>query len=167
MIEDLQSLPIGQQVGQLFCIGIAGPDMEGETRDLLAEVTPGGVCLFARNIRESKQTRDLLDAIREVSAVEPMLSVDQEGGLVDRLRRIMTPMPPANSIRTAEESGKLAAIIAETLLTLGFNTDFAPVVDVIDEERAKHTNGLFTREFGRSKEEVVDLAGNFLPQTPT
>ncbi|MBK6590638.1 MAG: hypothetical protein IPG22_20355 [Acidobacteria bacterium] len=72
-------------MGQLFFIGIAGPELDEPTRALLAEVSPGGVCLFARNIKSFEQTRDLLDGIRSTSQIEPFLSIDQEGGLVDRL----------------------------------------------------------------------------------
>lgn len=161
MIDDLRSLPLTQRVGQLFFIGIAGTDMDEATSDLLSEISPGGVCLFSRNIRERQQTRDLLDAIAS-KITDPLLSVDQEGGLVDRLRRIMPPMPAANRLRTKNEAAELAEIIADALLTFGFNMDFAPVVDVIDQERAERTNGLFSREFGRSKNDVVDLAGSFL-----
>jgi len=74
----------------------------------------------------------------------------------------MTPMPAAHKLRSVEDASELASIIAETLLVLGLNMDFAPVVDVIDEERAKHSNGLFSREFGRSADDVVTLAGAFL-----
>lgn len=162
MIDDLCSLPLRQKVGQLFFIGIPGPEVDGPTLALLDEVSPGGVCLFARNIREAAQTRALLDAIRESFPVNPFLSIDQEGGLVDRLRRIMTPMPAANKIQTVADAEELAGLLAEALAALGFNMDFAPVVDVIDDQRAKFTNGLFSREFGRSAEEVVLLAGAFL-----
>ncbi len=162
MIEQLRALPLKEKIGQLFFIGISGPDADDATRELLSEINPGGVCLFARNVREAAQTRKLLDDIRDISKVTPFLSIDQEGGLVDRLRRIMTPMPAANKMRNAEDAIRLAEIIAETLRVLGFNMDFAPVVDVIDDERAKHTNGLFSREFGRSKEDVVAMAGAFL-----
>jgi beta-N-acetylhexosaminidase len=55
-------------------------------------------------------------------------------------------------------------MIAETLRTLGLNMDFAPVVDVIDAERSQHPNGLISREFGRSKEDVVSMAGAFLDE---
>lgn len=167
MTESLHSLPLRQKVGQLFCIGIAGPQIDDATRTLLDEVSPGGVCLFARNVRERFQTRELTDAIRGLLPIEPIIAIDQEGGLVDRLRRIMTPMPAANTLRNSADSAHLAELISETLLTLGVNVDFAPVVDVIDEERAKHTNGLFSREFGRSKEDVVSLAGSFLNKLQT
>ena len=162
MIEQLRDLPLTQKIGQLFFIGVPGPEIDDQTRGLLAEISPGGVCLFARNIREATQTRYLLDEIRVLLPFTPVLSVDQEGGLVDRLRRIMTPMPAANKIRTTNAAASFAGIVAETLLMLGFNMDFAPVVDVIGEERAKYSNGLFSRTFGGSKEDAVLLGGTFL-----
>lgn len=162
MLDHLRSLSIEKQIGQLFFIGIAGPDLDDDARELLSEVSPGGVCLFARNIREREQTRPLLDSIRSQSEIEPFLSVDQEGGLVDRLRRIMTPMPAAGALRSTEDAALLARIIAETLRMHGFNMDFAPVVDVVDDERAKYSNGLFSRAFGRSREDVAAYAGAFL-----
>jgi len=162
MIEQLRALPLKEKIGQLFFIGIPGPQVDDAARSLLSEVSPGGVCLFARNIREAEQTRRLLDEVRLMLPATPFLSVDQEGGLVDRLRRIMTPIPAANKIDDVNAAARLAGIVAGALRILGFNMDFAPVVDVIDEQRAKHTNGLFSREFGKSKEDVVSLAGAFL-----
>lgn len=160
--ETLLSLPIEQKVGQLFIIGLPGPNLEGDAAALIREVHPGGVCLFARNIREAKQTRDLLDAIRQTLPVEPILCVDQEGGLVDRLRRLVTPMPAAADIETPAQAAKLGDIIAETLRILGFNLDFAPVVDVGTPERSAAENGIYSRTFGSSPGEVVDLAASFL-----
>lgn len=162
MLDQIGSLPLRQKVGQLFCIGIAGPSLDRETIELLNDVSPGGVCLFSRNVRERHQTRELLDSLAGLLSVKPILSVDQEGGLVDRLRRIMNPMPAASRLRSPDDAETLGRIIAETLLLLGFNTDFAPVVDVIDDDRASRTNGLFSREFGRSKDEVAAFAGRFL-----
>ena len=147
MIEHLNSLSIEQKIGQLFFIGIAGPVIDQPTRELLSEISPGGVCLFARNIKELSQTRNLLDDLRSVLPVTPFLSIDQEGGLVDRLRRVMTPMPAASKITSEIDAAHLAEIIGETLRILGFNMDFAPVVDVIDDDRSKYNNGLTSLTF--------------------
>jgi beta-N-acetylhexosaminidase len=158
----LDTLSLEQKVGQLFFIGTAGPELDDPTRDLLDEISPGGVCVFARNIREAAQTRELLDGVREYLPITPFLSVDQEGGLVDRLRRIMTPMPAANKLRNEADAAKLGKLIGETLSTLGFNMNFAPVVDVIDDDRSRFSNGLFSRTFGKTKEEAAVLADSFL-----
>lgn len=153
---------LNQKIGQLFFIGIPGPEIDGPTRELLDEIQPGGICLFARNIRERIQTRELLDSLRDALPLMPLLSVDQEGGLVDRLRRIMTPMPAANKLRSADDAARLGAIVGETLRILGFNMDFAPVVDVIDPTRERFSNGLHSRAFGNSKEDAFELASAFL-----
>lgn len=159
---ELLSLPIEEKIGQLLVIGLPGPAMDEATQELLATVKPGGICLFARNIREAEQTRELNDAIRGSLNVEPIIALDQEGGLVDRLRRVLAPMPAADKIKTADNAARLAEIIAEAVRILGFNMNFAPVVDVIGNERSKATNGLHSRAFGKSQQDVTNLAGAFL-----
>lgn len=156
------SLPIEKKIGQLFFIGLPSVQIDEQTRKLIDDISPGGICLFARNIRQANQTRNLIDGINEILPVKPFLSIDQEGGLVDRLRRIITPMPSASSLKTVEDVRKLAAITAEVLRLLGFNMNFAPVVDVIDENRGTKQNGIFSRNFGNSKEEVSEFAFNYL-----
>lgn len=160
--EQISSLSLEQKIGQLFFIGVPGAEFDDSTQRLLSEVSPGGVCLFTRNIREAEQTRELLDALASTLPTKPFLSIDQEGGLVDRLRRIVTPMPAANQLGTAELAATSARIIGEILLLLGFNMDFAPVVDVMDEVREKHSNGLQSRAFGHDRRRVVELASAFL-----
>src|SRR5262245_5507178 len=91
-----------QTIGRLFFIGVSGPELDRRTEKLLTEILPGGVCLFARNIKSAEQTRDLLDGIKSLLPFEPFISIDQEGGRVDRLRRIITPMPAANRFKKKE-----------------------------------------------------------------
>lgn len=158
------SLPIEKKIGQLFFVGISGSQIDESTRKLLDEISPGGICLFARNIREAAQTVEILDEISEILPILPFLSIDQEGGLVDRLRRIVTPMPSASSLKNVENVRQLANITAEVLRILGFNMNFAPVVDVIDEMRGKESNGIYSRNFGNSKEEVVEFANKYLDE---
>ncbi len=162
MLEKILSLPLEQKIGQLFFIGLPGAEFDSAARALYEEISPAGVCLFARNCREAGQIRNLLDEIRENSGVAPFLSLDQEGGLVDRLRRVVEPMPAANLLKTPEQASVLARITAEILRILGFNMNFAPVVDVMDEARGEYNNGLFSRAFGKSKEEVFEFAREYL-----
>jgi beta-N-acetylhexosaminidase len=160
--RNLDSLSIKEKIGQLFFIGIPADTVDDVTARLLSDIQPGGVCLFARNIRTPEQVRGLLDSIRGDSNVPPFLSLDQEGGLVDRLRRIIGPMPAANRIKTVSDAGKLAELIVEAARILGFNMDFAPVVDVINESRSAFSNGLHSRAFGRTQDDVIAFAGEFL-----
>jgi beta-N-acetylhexosaminidase len=156
--ESLSSLPLEQQIGQFFFIGLTGTDLDAETRALLSEVQPGGVIIFGRNVAAPEQLRSLLDGCRELLPVLPLFGIDQEGGLVDRLRRIFTPMPSARTIR---QHGDLAAaralgrISGEVLRMLGFNINFAPVMSIMTEDRDLLSNGLYSRSFGRSPGEVL------------
>ncbi|MEP6703881.1 MAG: glycoside hydrolase family 3 N-terminal domain-containing protein [Acidobacteriota bacterium] len=158
----MSSLTIEQKIGQLFFIGIPGPEVDERTRELLDRIQPGGICLFSRNVREREQTRKLLEGLRDISTIQPFLSVDQEGGLVDRLRRVLSPMPPANLIRTKDDAAEFGKIVGEALRILGFNMNFAPVLDVINESRDRFSNGLHSRALGKSKDEAVEFAGAFL-----
>lgn len=162
MPEQILSLSNEKKVGQLFFIGIPGAEFDAATRDLLEKVAPGGVCLFTRNIREAINTRKLLDEIAKSSEIAPFLSIDQEGGLVDRLRRIIEPMPAVSSLKTAIEAEKLAEITAEVLRILGFNMNFAPVIDVSGESRRRFINGLNSRTFGNSKETAAEFGKVYL-----
>ena len=165
MLEKIHALPLEQKIGQLFFIGLPSPEVSDETRRLLAEINPGGVCLFARNIRTARQTRELNEAIREILPIAPILSVDQEGGLVDRLRRIVTPMPSA---RVILQHGDLAAarrlgeITGEVLRMLGFNMNFAPTMEILGADRELLSNGLYSRSFGRSPGEVLGYSQVYL-----
>lgn len=162
MPDKILSLPLKQKIGQLFFIGISGTEVDEMLAEFLAEISPGGVCLFARNIKNAEQVRELLADIRRRLPIEPFLSVDQEGGVVDRLRRISTPMPPANSLKTLDQIKILAAATAEILRILGFNMNFAPVVDVLDADRRLFVNGLYSRTYGEDKNAVVRFAGEYL-----
>lgn len=163
--DNLYSLPLEEQIGQLFYIGIQGTDLGEEARALLTEIKPGGVIIFGRNVAGPEQLRWLLDGVRELIPVPPLLGIDQEGGLVDRLRKILTPMPAARVIR---EHGDLAAaralgaITAEVLRMLGFNMNFAPVMEVMTDERDLLSNGLYSRSFGRSPGEVLGYTTVYL-----
>lgn len=156
--QTLLSQPLERQIGQLLYIGLPGTEFDEEARSLVEEIQPGGVIIFGRNVAEPEQVRGLLDSVRAALPVEPLLGIDQEGGLVDRLRKIFTPMPAARVIR---QHGDLAAarahgrITGEVLLRLGFNMNFAPVMSIMTDDRDLLSNGLYSRSFGRSPGEVL------------
>ncbi|HSK62760.1 MAG TPA: glycoside hydrolase family 3 N-terminal domain-containing protein [Pyrinomonadaceae bacterium] len=163
--EKLYSLPLEQQIGQFLFIGLPGTEIDAQTRDLIAQVQPGGIIIFGRNVAGPEQLRSLLDGVRELVATPPLFGIDQEGGLVDRLRRIFTPMPAARTIR---QHGDLAAaralgrITGEVLRMLGFNINFAPVMSIMTEDRDLLSNGLYSRSFGRSPGEVLGYTTVYL-----
>src|ERR1051326_4904371 len=156
--DQFLSLPFEQRIGQFFFIGLPGTTLDQEARELVNEIKPGGIILFGRNVQSPEQVRQLLDDCRALLPMPPLCGVDQEGGLVDRLRTLFPPMPSARALR---QHGDLAGvrtlgrITGETLRMLGFNINFAPVMSIITEERSQLTNCLYSRSFGRSPGEVL------------
>ena len=156
--NQLHSLPIEQQIGQFFFIGLPGTELDAEARTLIEEVQPGGIIIFGRNVANAQQLRSLLDGARGLMEVAPLCGIDQEGGLVDRLREVVRPMPSARAIRQHGDlagARSLGRITGEVLRLLGFDINFAPVMSIITEQRTQLLNGLYSRSFGRSPGEVL------------
>lgn len=154
----LASLPFEQQIGQFFFIGLPGTEIDEETRKLIDEIKPGGIIIFGRNVETANQVRKLMDDCRRLIPTTPLCGIDQEGGLVDRLRPVFPPMPSARAIRQHGDlagARKLGRVSGELLRMLGFDINFAPVMSIITEARSKLTNGLYSRSFGRSPGEVL------------
>ena len=120
------------------------------------------MCLFARNIKEPKQVRDLTDSIKEIIGGDALICIDQEGGRVDRLRRILEPMPAVESLRDSKDAEALGRFAGQALSLLGINVDFAPVVDVRRDEFANIDNGLQTRMLSGDANEVAQRASAFI-----
>jgi beta-N-acetylhexosaminidase len=156
--DQLFSLPFEEQIGQFFFIGLPGTEVDAEARELIEEIKPGGIILFGRNVESPQQVRKLLDDARALVPTPLLCGIDQEGGLVDRLREIFSPMPSARAIR---QHGDLAGVrtlgrvTGELLRMLGLNINFAPVMSIITQERSLLTNGLYSRSFGSSPGEVL------------
>ena len=85
--DSLFSLSLPEQIGQFFYIGLPGTELAPVTR-AGRKVKPGGVIIFGRNVAAAQQLRGLLDGVRELLPIEPLVGIDQEGGLVDRLENL-------------------------------------------------------------------------------
>lgn len=122
-----------RQVGQLIITGLEGPELTSVERAWMKLVRPGGVILFRRNIEEAGQTVRLLREAAGIMGKTCFRCVDLEGGPVDRLRDLIAPMPsPAEVYATHKPATfrKHGRLIAREARSLGFNTVFAPVLDL-------------------------------------
>ncbi len=127
------SLDLRQRVGQLLIMGFDGTAMSAHLRSMLGTLHPGGIILFKRNIAEAAQTHALLREAQKTLETPMFRCVDMEGGTVDRFRDVIAPIP---SVADVAGTGSLklfrkqAKLIGQQLRALGFNTDFAPCVDL-------------------------------------
>jgi beta-N-acetylhexosaminidase len=147
--------------GRLMMVGLPSPQLDSHTRATLERLQPGGVILFARNLDSSEQTATLIDEVRRLLPYPLLVALDQEGGRVSRLERWIGPTPTAAALARAGERSTRAfgGSTGRALGALGFNIDFAPVVDLCTEEAV---NGIGDRSFGTDPHRVVSLAGAFL-----
>jgi beta-N-acetylhexosaminidase len=149
--------------GQLLSVGFDGPTAPSELLARVAASEVGGVMLFRPNIASAGQVGSLVAALRRAAPVDaPLLvSIDQEGGLVQRLRGLATEWPPMLAVGGAGDVARTQQVgraLGEELAALGIGWDFAPVLDV-------HTNPanpvIGNRAFGVTPEPVAAHAVAF------
>jgi beta-N-acetylhexosaminidase len=149
-------------LGQLILTGVPGYELDPKTAALFRHVQPGGFILFGRNIQSATQLRKLIDDLRDISEVEPIITIDQEGGRVSRLRLIGNEPPNAQQLRDRNDVSLVrrhGEITGRLLRLFGFNLDLCPVLDISFDDDAD--NSLRGRCYGKNVEQVVRLAGAF------
>jgi beta-N-acetylhexosaminidase len=148
--------------GQLLLVGVPGLELDTVTADLFRNLQPGGFILFARNIKTPAQLRKIIDDLRDLSDAEPIITIDQEGGRVSRLKLLGNEPPNAQQLR---DKGDIAEIrrhgdtTGRLLRLFGFNLDLCPVLDISFDDEAD--NSLRGRCYGRTAAEVIEKAGVF------
>ncbi|WP_144377398.1 beta-N-acetylhexosaminidase [Mesorhizobium amorphae] len=126
---------------QTLILGCAGTSLTREEKSFYRNECPWGFILFARNISEPEQIRDLVAEMRDcIGRPQAPVFIDQEGGRVQRLRPPLAPNYPAGAAfgalyRENEEAGLravwlLARLHAFDLLRYGITADCLPVLDV-------------------------------------
>ena len=150
--------------GQLLLVGLPGPELDPVTAATLRRVQPGGYILFTRNIQSPAGLRKLLDDLRDLSDAEPIITIDQEGGRVSRLKAIGNEPPGATQLRALDDAALVARhgdLTARLLRLFGFNLDLCPVLDICLRGDETVDNSLRGRCYGVDVEQVVRLAGAF------
>lgn len=146
--------------GELLVVGLPGPELDEASRRLLEAVRPGGVILFARNLRSAPQLRELVATLRR-SLPESLLYLDAEGGRVDRLAGLLGPAPAGAALAAGEPrlARRAGRWVGHSLAHFGFDVDLAPVVDL---DRGRRDNALDGRYLGSTPRRVTARARGFL-----
>ena len=138
VVRPVYWMPTGLRghLGQLVVAGFAGVSLPVELRAIGREFDLGGVILFARNVEAPLQVAEVAYDVKQLAAVPPWVSVDQEGGRVQRLRAPFTEWPPLASLGRCGDANlveRFGRALARELRSVGITLDYAPVLDV-------HTN---------------------------
>src|SRR5438132_432552 len=162
MSNKSKSSDFRKQVGQLLIMGFDGTEMSSRLSSLLTRFQPGGIILFARNIISAQQTHKLLKECQALVSTPMFLCVDMEGGRVDRLKNVIGPAPSAADVFASGDRKlfrKHGNVIGESCRAVGFNTDFAPMVDLAF--RASRSV-MSSRAVSDNPKEVILYAREFL-----
>jgi beta-N-acetylhexosaminidase len=156
-------MSLRHDVGQLLLVGFAGTELDATERAWLRLIRPAGTVLFRRNIEEAAQVHALLEDVATIVGDGPLFhAVDVEGGLVDRLRDLIAPMPAPAAV-AATGSRKLfrqhGYLIGSELHLLGFNVALAPVLDL---RTAASADVMRTRVVSEDPKAVITYAEAFL-----
>lgn len=136
---------------RLICVGFYQKDIEAAFK-IFKEYPPGMVLLFSDNIEDKKQLKELCKRIKKIEG-KPLVAVDMEGGRVNRLKKILGELPPAEEYGKWEEKEveKMAFRWGREMKALGIDVDLAPCVDL---GPVKEGTGLEGRILSGEAEEV-------------
>ena len=143
-------------------IGLTGARLTALERRVLEECSPFAVVLFARNAESGTQLEDLIGEVRDATPRPPLFMIDEEGGRVDRLRKLMPGIPGASDFMScgAPEMLRAFGLAIGTLLDhFTIEVNLAPVVDLW---RDGLSPSLTRRCFGRDPEMVAARAAQFI-----
>lgn len=167
---------IKEQIGQMLVVGFRGTEVDDDSSIVKAieELNLGGVILFdydapsegevERNIVNPQQTKELVQKLKEVDD-SLFIAVDAEGGYINRLKEKygFENIPSAKEMGegSLEEVKNHGLFLGEKLSELGFNVNFAPVVDVNVNPNNPVIGGL-ERSFSDDPGKVADYASAFI-----
>lgn len=161
--QKLDNMTLDEKIGQMITIGIDGYSVDDTAKQLITDKKVGGVILFKNNISDSNQLLQLINDIKGINSTNKIpifISVDQEGGRVNRLPSEIKSLP-SNEIIGNKNDNKLAYDIGKNigyaLGSFGFNMDFAPVLDVNSNP---NNTVIGDRSFSNDKDKVASLGAS-------
>ena len=155
----IQSLDPVQRYSQLFLVNLEGNTSFRPVESLQWEevpeqaLIPGGYLFFSYNVADSAQkvadfTASIQGWCQSNQTLPPLLAIDQEGGLVNRLRSVTSSLPSAQEVAetmTSQQAQELYRLQGSQMQHLGFHLNLAPVA----EATSSHNQAfLDTRSYG-------------------
>lgn len=160
--EMLDNMSLEEKIGQMLIVNFNFDTASEDLVNYFEKVKPGGIILMKPNFTNFENTKKLVQDIKKLFDIPLIVSVDQEGGRVQRLQYLsdgnpifvpdMLSLGKLNDSNLTYEVGK---VIAEEVRTIGVNVDFAPVLDIYSNLDNKVIGD---RSFGHDANTVGTLA---------
>ncbi len=154
----MKDLTLREKVSQMLIIKIFGKEMTEKEKKIIREYKIGGVILYRKNYDSYEEMLKIINEIKKINKesgnIPLFISIDQEGGRVNRMPRELKNIKSAGKLASKQnielirEAGK---ITAKMLKESGFNMNYAPVLDI---QRFENGHAIGDRCYGKNAEEV-------------
>lgn len=163
--RQLDNMTLEEKIGQMLMVFDYSTIVDEELLNKLNTIKPGGFILFSENFESYEQTKKLIEDINSTSDIPMFISIDQEGGRVQRLKNLsdveVTIIPSMYNLgltKDKELAFEVGRIVGEELRVFGINMNFAPVLDIYSNPE---NTVIGNRSFGTTSNLVSDMALSF------
>jgi beta-N-acetylhexosaminidase len=157
----MATMTLDQKLGQLFLANFVGSDYPPQDAGMIEHNLAGGAIMYARSLLTKDQAQGMIATAQSHAQLPLFMSIDQEGGGVDRLLDIYGAHPSARTMALSKSTNYVqqqGALTGSQMKALGLNLNFAPDVDV----QLVDGRDLGSRNFGTDPQTVTTYAGAFL-----
>lgn len=161
----MKDMTLEEKIGQMLIVYYRASEADSNLANILNEVKPGGFILFGENFESYEQAKKMIDTINSTSDIPMFMSVDQEGGRVQRIKNLsdanVTIIPSMNRVGNMNDeklSYDVGRVVGEELRVFGINMDFAPVLDIYSNV---DNTVIGNRSFGNTSEIVTKMGLSF------
>ncbi len=165
-IKPAKDMTVDELIGQVIMVGLPGLELDGDSAKFIRDYKIGNYILFSRNYKDTKQMKSFMKALyeysEEITDSFPLVSIDQEGGMVVRLFKDVTfPASPLTTAASSVEDApyKTGKIIGSDMLKMGINLNLAPCLEINKDLLNPLVN---IRGYGATKEAVLKHASAFV-----
>lgn len=158
----MKDMTLEEKIAQMLIVYYTKDTVDTDLQKIITEVKPGGFILMKENITTYDKTQKFVSDLQYYSKIPMIISIDQEGGLVQRMQNLEdikpTDIPAMYSLGKTENidlAYQVGRVMAEEMRTLGINVVYAPVLDIYSNE---NNTVIGNRSFGKTKETVSNMA---------
>ena len=154
----MAQLSLEEKIAQMLIVDLDKKEITKSTFNLIKEKKIGGVVLYKKNYRNYREMLNLVNKLKDANkenSIPLFISIDQEGGRVNRIPNEIHNIKRAYSIAktgNTEALQKSGELIGEILSKTGVNVNYAPVLDI---KRFPDEHSIGDRCYGNNKDDVA------------
>lgn len=158
----VENMSTEEKIAQMLILNYDKSEIDSETIKYMKTTPPSGFIMMKGSITTYEKTRENIEKLKSSSKIPLIVSIDQEGGSVQKLKNLtdITPidipyMYDLGKTKDENLAYNVGKVIAEEVRTIGINVDFAPVIDIYSNPS---NQVIGKRSFSEDPKEVSNMA---------